>query len=216
MTYRTGQANLIRRLRGMAQVGTADYSIVLGDGSTAVWWSDNYLADVLDAYRRDYQGVTLSPAPEYTGGTTRYFNYYAPDHNWEEANSGSVYWLVTDSLGADPGTANYTVDYIKGEIRFSADRGGTAYMLTGRTYNLNAAAAQLWREKAGNTAAFYSFQTDNQSFTRSDWHKHCLEMAKYYDAEAGFRSTRLKRDDLYPAGAGTVWHRQGNTKGFDY
>lgn len=203
---RAGLTNLIQRLRGMAQIGTADYSIVMGDGSTAVWWSDAYVQNILDAYRTDYQFAPLIISSEYIAGTSVYKNYYAPAKNWEEANSGSAYWLVTDSLGADPGTANYSVDYIAGLIRFNNDQLGTAYYLTGRTYNLNAAAAQLWREKAGNTAAFYTFSTDNQSFSRSDWHKHCLEMARYYDGEQGIQTAKLRRSDLIKAGGGTVWH----------
>lgn len=198
---RAGLSNLIRRLRGMAQIGTADYSLVIGDGSTVVWWSDSHAQDILDAYRMDHQYEMLTPAPEYLGGTNIFKNYYAANHDWEEATSGSVYWLVVDSAGNDAGTANYSVDYIAGLVRFSADKLGTAYFLTGRTYNLNAAAAQIWREKAASTAAFYTFKTDNQSFDRSQWFDHCMKMAQFYDGEAGIKTSRLKRADMLPGQA---------------
>ena len=48
------------------------------------------------------------------------------------------------------------------------------------TWDLNAAAAEGWRRKAGKVAGSYSFASDGQSFSRSDMHAHCLEMAKMY------------------------------------
>ena len=49
--------------------------------------------------------------------------------------------LVEDSDGDIIGTANWTADYARGLISFTADQAGTTYFVTGRTYDLNAAAA---------------------------------------------------------------------------
>lgn len=50
-------------------------------------------------------------------------------------------------------------------------------------YDLNRGAAEGWRWKAGLTASKYTFGSDVHSYTRSDWHKHCLEMADRYAAK---------------------------------
>jgi hypothetical protein len=202
---RTGMATLIRRVRGMAQVGTADYSIVIGTGATVVWWSDDHVQEVLDLFRMDFQGVPIAAGPEFINGTSVFKNYYAPGQNWEEATSGSVYWLVTNSAGSDPGTANYTVDYLAGLVRFNSDQGGTSFFLTGRTYNLNAAAADIWRQKGANAGKYVDFQSDDQAFKKSQFFDHCLKMASYWDSQSGIRTVRKIRKDLLPPGLQPNW-----------
>lgn len=48
------------------------------------------------------------------------------------------------------------------------------------TYDLNAAAAEGWRMKAGKVAGQFSFTTDGQTFQRAEMYKACLEMAQRY------------------------------------
>lgn len=48
------------------------------------------------------------------------------------------------------------------------------------TYDLNAAAAEAWRWKAGQVAGSFTFGSDGQTFNRADMVKACLEMAKTY------------------------------------
>lgn len=48
------------------------------------------------------------------------------------------------------------------------------------TWDLNAAAATGWRWKAGKVAGAYTFSSDGQSFSRSEMHAMCLEMARQY------------------------------------
>lgn len=48
------------------------------------------------------------------------------------------------------------------------------------TYDLNAAAAEGWRWKAGKCAGRFGFTTDGQSFQRQQVHAHCLEQAAVY------------------------------------
>lgn len=197
MPVRAGASNLIRRLRGLCQIGTADYTV-----NGVAWWSDDAVQEILDANVMDYHQGYLRPQIETdTGGTARYFNYYAPQGNLEEAVSGTVYWRVFDSIGSVVGTANYTVNYVQGYIRFNADTGGTAYYLRARGYDLNSAAAQIWREKAGSSAAFFSFSSDNQSFSRGQWFDHCESMAEKYEAQTGGVFSKFQRDDLMPSGA---------------
>ncbi len=48
------------------------------------------------------------------------------------------------------------------------------------TYDLNGAAAEGWRRKAGKVAGRFNFSTDGQSFQRAEMYKACLEMARHY------------------------------------
>lgn len=48
------------------------------------------------------------------------------------------------------------------------------------TYDLNAAAAEGWRRKAGKVAGAYSFSDEGSSFNRSDMVKACMDMARTY------------------------------------
>jgi hypothetical protein len=48
------------------------------------------------------------------------------------------------------------------------------------TWDVTAAAAEGWRRKAGKVAGSFDFGTDGQSFSRSQMHAMCLEMAAQY------------------------------------
>lgn len=183
MAARAGMLALITRLRGLTNAGTAD-------------WSDVALQDALDARRVNLNRAALTPAPEYVGGTTVWHDYYAPLGNLEEAASGSQYWRVENSSGVAVGTAEYTVDYAAGYIRFTADQGGTAYYLRGRSYQMSLAAADVWRQKAAMHAERVDVQTDNHRISRSQAIAHCLKMAAEYEAKAGVQSVQVVRGDL--------------------
>lgn len=191
MAIRSGMTNLIARLRGMTNAGTADWTL----GSEA-YWSDEHLQDVLDARRVDLNRAPLTADPEYVSGTTLWHDYYAPVGNFEEAASGSQYWRVENSSGVAAGTASYTVDYAAGHIRFAADQGGTAYYLRARSYSMALAAADVWRRKAAHYAERYDVQTDNHRLSRSQVIAHCLKMAAEYEAKAGIQSVQIVRGDL--------------------
>ena len=191
MTARTGMSTLIRRLRGLTHSGTADYSV---DSTT--WWTDDQMQEVLDANRRDYYRVPLREVETYDGGTLVSYDYYTGYGNLEEMTGGSAVWDVEDGSGNSIGTASYTPNYINGVIRFSADASGTSYYWSGRSYDLNAAAAQVWREKAAWRAGFISFSADDQSFSQAQWFAHCQQMAGLYEASTGIRTAELYRSDL--------------------
>lgn len=48
------------------------------------------------------------------------------------------------------------------------------------TWDLNAAAAEGWRWKAGKAAAQFSFAAHEQRFDRAQKHQHCLLMAREF------------------------------------
>jgi hypothetical protein len=190
MAARTGMSDLINRLRGLTQTSTNDYTI-----GSITWWSDNHLQDFLDKHRQDVYNAQLTPIEEYQGGTPVYLNYYSGYHNFEQTTGGTAIFYITDGVGAAVGTALYTPDYNRGAVTFAADTGGSTYYLYGRSYNLNAAAADIWRHKAGQYATAVNFSTDNHRIDRGEIIKNCLSMAAYYDQQTGATSVTILRND---------------------
>lgn len=191
MTARTGMANLITKVRSMAQAGTADYTIA---GTS--YWTDDQIEDVLDRYRIDVWREPLAYVETYlTGGTVQYKDYYSQYKDFEETTGGTAIFYLEDATGADIGTALYTPDYNSGRIAFAADTGGTAYFLVGRSYNLNFAAADIWRQKAGQYSAAVNFSTDNHRIDRGAIIGNCLRMSQFYESQAGGYAVEITRDD---------------------
>lgn len=180
---RTGLVHLIEDIRDMCNVGTAD-------------WSDDEIQTVLDRHRIDVHRERLHSEPAVTEGTVEYFDFYSQYSNFEQTDGGTDVFVLEDSDGYVKGAANWTANYVMGRVRFTNDQGGTSIYLTGRSYRMNAAAAQVWRQQAGKQADKYSFSSDGQSMSRSDWFKHCNEMARYYDGLSAPTTVRMVRSDL--------------------
>ena len=173
MTLRTGMNNLIKRVRALTDSPSA-YT----DTSTP-YWADVDLQDILDSNAQLIIDDPLIWRPQVVGGgTVNYFVANAHYRDLEEATSGTVRWIVRDSVGAEYGTANYTPDYRQGQIRFTTNRGGTAYYLTAYTYDVHAAAADVWLERLGNFADWYAFSADNQRFSRQMAHSQAMRQYK--------------------------------------
>ena len=171
MALRTGMNNLIKRVRALTDSPSA-YT----DTSTP-YWADVDLQDILDSNAQLIIDDPLIWRPQVIGGgTVNYFVANAHYRDLEEATSGTVRWIVRDSVGAEYGTANYTPDYRQGQIRFTTNRGGTAYYLTAYTYDIHAAAADVWLERLANFADWYKFSADNQTFDRNQAFDHAKTM----------------------------------------
>lgn len=78
------------------------------------------------------------------------------------------------------------------------------------TYDLNAAAAAGWRQKAGKVSPNYSFGVDGDQSMQSDVFRHCMAMADHYSS-GGSGSAKAKSmiDDFDPPG-----RFGGNATGF--
>lgn len=182
---RTGMSNLITELRGMIEAGTADYTIV-GSAGTTSYWDDDQLQDVLDIYRTDVIFEQLQMFPyQVSGGSLSYEDYRSSFGFFEQTTGGTSIFYVQDSTGSSIGSANYTPDYRRGVVLFSSDQAGTVYYLTGRSYDLQAAAADVWRKKAAHLAnTAFNFSTDNHSISRSQLLDHALKMAEYFEGRS--------------------------------
>ena len=194
-------ANLITRLRSLCQAGTADYTLA-GVG----YWSDDQLQDRLDARCSLIEGAALTWLPDTVGGGVQAYHRCKQGYrDLETAESGTIYWAIRDSLGALQGTAGYTADYGRGEVRFTADQGGTAYYLTARSYDVYGAAADVWTEKASYYSDWYEYQSEGQKFARQQAYEHAVktkdEIAKKAGANTGpseLKFAVFQRTDLAP------------------
>lgn len=184
-------------LRGMTEAGTADYTIV-SSGGTASYWDDDQLDIVLDRHREDVINEPLTPCPIVgSGGTSLYYEYRAGHGNLEQTSGGTAVFWVQDSTYATAGTADYSMDYLRGVVTFDDDQGGSTFYYNARSYDLNAAAADIWRRKAAHAASGFSFSTDNHKVDRNQVYKHYTEMAEMYEAmgEQSVSTLQIWRSD---------------------
>jgi hypothetical protein len=189
MTARTGLATIISTLRGMTNAGTADYSIA---GTS--WWSDDQLQEALDRNRVDIIRCEMASLENYDGAGTLVYKQYLM--GWQNIESGSAVFEIQDSMGNVVGTANYTVDYARGMVTFTADQGGSVYYWTGRSYDLNGAAADVWRRKAAQTAGgAISWATDNMRVDKGKLVESALKMAEYYSKITRITAVDMLRGD---------------------
>ena len=61
------------------------------------------------------------------------------------------------------------------------------------TYDMNAAAGEVWSEKAAAVAELYSFEADGGNYQLSEKHEHYLKMAGIYRARRAWRHVPMTR-----------------------
>lgn len=191
MTARQGMLDLIERLRGMTDASVDEYTI-----GAHTWWSDDDLQTELDRQRIDLYREPLQPQYEYSGGSIVYHNYYWAHMDVERAESGSLVWAVELANGSAIGTADYARHYDGQYIRFTANTAGSAYTLTYRAYDVERAAAQIWRRKAAHVSALFDVKTDNHDLKRSQLRQSYMDMAQLYDGQSKPRTIRMVRTDV--------------------
>ena len=154
------------------------------------YFSDDHLEDALDDNVTAIEDLQLTWIKDTVGGGTVEWHRALPGtwRNFEEATGGTTVWVIRDGPGAVQGTVGYTVNYHTGEIRFAADQGGSVYYLTARSYDLNSAAADVWKRKQSYYQNWYEFASDKQRFARQQAFQHALTMEAQYRAQAGQNS----------------------------
>lgn len=206
MAIRDGMQGLVDRVRALTGAGTAEYTV-----GADTYWVDTDLQDILDSNARFFIDVPLVWRPQSIGGgTVQYLVADAPYRDMEEAASGTARWIVRDGPGAQIGTANYSADYRQGRLTFTSNQGGTAYYLTGYTYDVYAAAADVWLERLAHFQDWYDFSADNQEFSRSQAFDHAVKAEALLRGKAGsnvvgaasgdLRTSQFVRMDLNEAG----------------
>jgi hypothetical protein len=60
------------------------------------------------------------------------------------------------------------------------------------TYDLNAAAADIWEEKAGKVASDFDFDADGGSYSRSQVYEQMMQQARHFRARRSLRTITAK------------------------
>ena len=192
---RTGMAALILELRGLTEAGVSDYTV-----NNTAYWNNDQLQDILDIHRHDMVFEQLSMYPtQISGGSLSYQDYRSSRGYYEATTGGSAIFYVQDSTGATAGSSGYTPDYRRGQIQFTSNQAGSVYYLTGRSYDLKASAADIWRRKAAHYApTSFNFSTDNHSVSRAQVYDHCIDMANFFEAESvqAVQTVQMFRSDV--------------------
>ena len=194
MTARTTMANLIATLRGMCNAGTADYTV-----SSTAFWSDDQLQTALDRYAVQLRDEPLKSFKFNNAGTVTWLDYQSSHRFFETTDGGTARFVVKDSLGNVQGTAGWSADYERGMVSFTANQGGTAYYLTGIFFDVYAAAADVWYQKAAHASEQIDFSTDNHSIKRSHVANMAFKMARKYEDMATtivFGNVSIARGDM--------------------
>ena len=183
MSLRVGMVALVGRLRRLVDDGTAGI------------WENDELQDILDTHKYRVHRESLEREKTLLSDTA--YEYRIFHSRWGNLEAGgSATFKLEDSAGTQKGTATYSADYLRGVVTMTTDQAGTMIYLTGWTYDLNAAAGDCWRERASKVTSYYDVQLDGHNLSRSQWFKHCADMADMYDSRARARTVRVWRDSL--------------------
>lgn len=180
---RAGMADNIQRVRSLTFAGTADYAL-----GTANYWDADQIEQVLDRHRVDVVRHHLYSEATYIGGGS--VTYVLHRSQYGNLESGTAL-VVEDSVGDDRGTATYAADLQRGDFTFTTDQAGTVLYLTGRSYDTNAAAAELLEEWAASESRSFDFQTDGQSFSRSQKAQGLRDQARLLRKRSRVKTKRL-------------------------
>lgn len=181
---RSTMANLIARVRSMIN----DPS-----GLTQTFADDDIQA-VLDASRQDVRNQPLTPKPTYSGNTLLYLDYYANVGDWEDGVILKQYLttVVTPSLSEN----------LVGHWQFS-DTTLPPVAITGSTYDIYRAAADLLERMAAKWVLRYSFSADGQNMQRGQVTTALQQLAATYRRQQRAVSYAMTRSDI-AAGDGGV------------
>ena len=183
---------LIDTVRGYANAAPDEWEVT-SDSSIVTYWDDEEIQRVLDRHKVEYIHAAMSVEPTYSAGAIVYQQYRL---GVTDIESGTAVFKVEDTAGTVTG---YTVDYARGVVTFTADQSGKSFWWSGFAYDLNAAAADIWRMKASHVANLVDFSTDGHSVKRSQQAQAYLNMAGYYQqrsASEGVTTSKIVRDDL--------------------
>jgi hypothetical protein len=183
---------LIATLRQLTNAGTAEATL----GSTT-YFSNDHLQAELDRTQRIWRRVPLESIPVLVNGAYEYYDYRIPSEIGTalEAAATDSGWALKDGIGTTQGTALYAVNHDARNITFNADQHGATYYLDCRTYDLNHAAAAVWRQKAGFVSANVDWQSDNHRINAAQEYEHCLRMVAHFEVLAGAQQGRFVRAD---------------------
>lgn len=189
---RASMANLIKELRAMTQAQSTDYTV-----ESVSWFTDDQLQAELDKLRTTWVGLLLDYIPTRKLNGYEYKQYRIPEQVgvWIEDSTGSDNgWYLYDNTGATV-TATYTTNFQARLITFAVDTTGQSYWLECRSYDLNKAAASVWRIKAAFESKQIDWASDNHDIKAEQRYNHCVQKAEEFESKGGITFVPLIADD---------------------
>lgn len=193
MAVRTGMQTLISTVRGYANAGVSEWTID-SDSEILTFWDDLEIQKVLDHHKTQRIHSQLEPVVSYESGVGVYKMF-----ELDEADIESGTNFVLSDVDGTAITTGFTVDYSRGLVTFTTDQVGKALFWDGYVYDLNAAAAEIWRIKAAHAAEQVDWSSDNHSVKKSQLSVSYMKMAEMYSARSkseAVRTIRIMRGDL--------------------
>lgn len=186
MTVRASMATLITDLR--FKVGDP---IVAGTPPTSVF-TDAELQSALDRHRIDVLQAPLTARPTLMAGGYQWVDYQSRWGFWEDdATISDATWVpIAATIAGTPPVTVYTADHLGGHWTFATSILPTLYV-TGKTYNLFAAAVDVLRAGQARAAAEFDFAADGQNFSRSQKGRAMAASAAEYQRYAASSGRRL-------------------------
>lgn len=175
---RATMATLISRVRQL-----------VNDAGGTPNWSDDQIQTMLDMRRVRANSYELMAEPTYTPTTTQYLTFFAEYGDWETdaVTKNGDYTTVVAT----------TIDTTTGRWTFTTEPNYPIY-LTGWTYDIYAAAADLLEQRALQLVGQYDFSADGGSYKRSQLKDGFLALASQYRAMMRPVIVELVRSDMVP------------------
>jgi len=170
---------LVDQLRGMTNAGVEDYTV-----GADTYWSNSHLQNVLDRYAVFVRDEPLVSAQVMETGGAASYDYQSRYKFFEASDGGTLRFTLKDGTGALVSSSNWTADYNNGRVTFSTDQAGAVYYLTGTSFDVYAAAADVWYQKAAQAADKIDFSTDGHNIKRSHLVDTAIKMAQRFEGMA--------------------------------
>jgi hypothetical protein len=180
MAVRTSMAAIISRVREL-----------IGDAAGADQvFTDQQIQDTLDTRRRRTDAQYLSPVSSVAaGGGVSYLTYIAPTGYWEDdvlLQDGSYEFLAAS---VD------TADLLTGQWVFTATQ-APPVMITGKTYDIYAAAADVLEMWLAKIKLDYDFLSSGRTFKRSQQIEGLSGLIRTYRGRSWVTTSHMIRTDM--------------------
>jgi hypothetical protein len=194
---RAGMTAIIQDLRDMTEAGAADWTTTGG-----TFFADDMLQTILDRHVESFvfRGMESEEPVKISDGTFQWSVYELEGLEHIEASTGgTAIFYIQENTGGTVAAASYSMDYRRGVMTLTTPLTlATPYFATGYSYDLNGAAADVWRTKANHAASSFKWSTDNHSVDKTSVYKQYMQMADYYlglSNEGGGGSGDMTRKD---------------------
>lgn len=164
------------------------------------FWSDTQLQAELDKYRQDLT-ARLQAVPAKENGVTVYKQYAfsLPRGFWVEDA-----FVIQDADGFVVGSAyGVEIQHDRGIVTFAQDVGPRTLTITFSAFDWNAAAADVWEQKAAHRYDYITVKVGDSRFDANQEYQHCLQRMQWHRARRVKAFSRGRRG-FVPAGVTRV------------